>query len=159
MKMNWECLDQDYCFRASAPLFGNIRVERHGETRPWSINWSVPGYSNTLIEGEWDSSEAAMKAAEDHVFASIMQFLGASDDDGWLPMEDAPTDGTPVQVYATTEGWDGHGVVCAALYGSQWRIYGVINGMPGPDRLDHSVQWLAEVQPKKWRPLTASPKN
>ncbi len=67
MPLNWECLDPDYCHRAPAPLFGNIRVERHGSTRGWSVNWSVPGYSASLIAGEWPDAEAAKRAAETHV--------------------------------------------------------------------------------------------
>jgi hypothetical protein len=62
MPLDWECLDPDYCHRAPAPLFGNIRVERHGAKRGWSVNWSVSGYSASLIAGEWPDAEAAMRA-------------------------------------------------------------------------------------------------
>lgn len=159
MKLNWECLNEDYCFRTPAPLFGNIRVERYSENKRWSIDWSVPGYGASLTDDKWDTAEEAMKAAEDYIAEACAKFLGVTPDHEWRSMDDAPTDGTPVEVYAGAQGWDGKGVVCAAFYGRQWRIYGVINGMPGPDRNQHSVQWLSEIEPEMWRPLPAGPGN
>ena len=67
MSLTWECLDAEFAHRAPAPLFGTIRVERRHTQGPWEINWSVPGHSAKLIEGEWPDAETAMRAAEAHV--------------------------------------------------------------------------------------------
>jgi hypothetical protein len=159
MKLNWECLNEDYCYRTPAPLFGSIRVERYSENNPWGVSYSIPGYSDTLIEGEWEDAESAMKAAEDHIFSECRKLLDEPEGEGWRLIEDgAPTDGTPVQVYAGCQGWNGKGVVCAAYHCNQWRIYGIINGMPKPERIS-VVQWLSEIQPTHWRPLPDGPEE
>ena len=59
----WECLDGKH-FRAKAPLFGYIRVERWSEDMPWEVNWSVPGFTSTLIDGIWDNLADAFAAVE-----------------------------------------------------------------------------------------------
>lgn len=71
MRLTWECLSPDCCYRSEAPLFGNIRVERNGVNDLWSVNWSVPGYSATLVEGEWPDAHSAMGAAERHVHGAL----------------------------------------------------------------------------------------
>ena len=71
----WECLYEEFAFRAAAPLFGSIRVERFSTSRPWQINWSVPGYCDTLLAGEWADAESAMKAAEEHVAEICQSFV------------------------------------------------------------------------------------
>lgn len=63
-------------YRADAPLFGSIRAESYNGGTEWLVNWSAPGISDTLIEGEWDNPEAAMKAAEDHVSSAISLHAG-----------------------------------------------------------------------------------
>ncbi|MBW3243304.1 hypothetical protein KUV57_11410 [Epibacterium sp. DP7N7-1] len=67
----WECLSPETCYRAEAPLFGNIRVERNGTKKLWSVNWSVPGYSASLINGDWPDAHSAMGAAEHHVRVAL----------------------------------------------------------------------------------------
>lgn len=66
-RLQWECLDADFAYRATAPLFGTIRVERHSTEANWHVNWSVPGFSDRLLEGAWPSAESAMHAASTHV--------------------------------------------------------------------------------------------
>lgn len=69
-KLQWECLHEERCFRAPAPLFGSIRVERFSLADKWEVLWSVPGYCATLIEGEWPNADAAKEVAETHVKAA-----------------------------------------------------------------------------------------
>lgn len=76
MPLNWECLHADVAHRAPAPLFGSIRVERRHSRAGWEVNWSVPGYSARLIEGEWPDADAAMRAAEAHVASICAQHAG-----------------------------------------------------------------------------------
>lgn len=49
-------------YRAPAPLFGNIRIEQWGED--WHVNWSVPGFSDSFVHGEFIGPDEAMKAAQ-----------------------------------------------------------------------------------------------
>lgn len=49
-------------YRAKAPLFGHIRVEGYGDD--WVVQWSVPGFCDTFVHGEFEGPEAAMKAAQ-----------------------------------------------------------------------------------------------
>lgn len=72
--LKWETYDPEYAFRADLPLFGSVRVERLG-TRGWMINWSVPGYSSTLIEGERPDAEVAKSLANAHVKKVLEEFL------------------------------------------------------------------------------------
>ncbi|MCW3783889.1 hypothetical protein [Defluviimonas salinarum] len=67
MILQWECLHEEFAYRAPAPLFGSIRVERSSQGAEWSVTWSVPGYSDTLIEGSWPDADTAKRAAEEHV--------------------------------------------------------------------------------------------
>lgn len=76
--LTWECLQEDFAYRAEAPLFGSIRVERYSPDAQWEINWSVPGYSEKLVKGSWPTAEAAMRAASDHVSAVMALAPGAS---------------------------------------------------------------------------------
>lgn len=71
----WECLQEGRSHRAPAPLFGSIRVERYSDDGRWSVNWSVPGYSNTLVEGDWPDADAAKAAAQTHVSAALARAL------------------------------------------------------------------------------------
>lgn len=70
MPLQWEVLQENFSHRAPAPLFGSIRVERYASFKPWLINWSVPGFSDTLIEGKWENLNDAKRAAEKHVRAA-----------------------------------------------------------------------------------------
>lgn len=74
LPLKWEALSER-AYRADAPLFGSIRVEKYkGDC--WSVDWSAPGISDTLIEGEWSTREAAMKAAEEHVTSALSLHAG-----------------------------------------------------------------------------------
>lgn len=66
-QLQWECIKPDYLYVAPAPLFGSIRVERYLHSDPWNADWSVPGFRNTLLPGDFPTAEAAMKAVDDHV--------------------------------------------------------------------------------------------
>jgi hypothetical protein len=74
LPLQWQTLSER-AYRADAPLFGSIRVENY-KGHCWSVNWSAPGISDTLIEGEWDTPEAAMRAAEDHVSSELSLHAG-----------------------------------------------------------------------------------
>jgi len=47
---------------AEAPLFGRIRVESYGDC--FHVEYSVPGYSNTFVEGRFATDGMAKEAAE-----------------------------------------------------------------------------------------------
>lgn len=49
-------------YRAPAPLFGHIRVEQWGDD--WVVNWSVPGFSDSFVHGEFIGPYEAMEAAQ-----------------------------------------------------------------------------------------------
>lgn len=57
----WERLGGDH-YRAKCPLFGNLRIERYGGD--FMVNWSVPGYCNSFIEGEFATLSAAAEATQ-----------------------------------------------------------------------------------------------
>lgn len=59
--LEWEHLGGDF-FRASAPLFGNIRVERYGDF--FTVSYSVPGFSDVFVEGDFGSADEAKVAAQ-----------------------------------------------------------------------------------------------
>lgn len=78
------------------------------------------------------------------------------DENGWLPIETAPKDDTPVLVWADAEGWRGQFArVCASYHRGMWRVYGPILGEPDGD--GRSRQWLGEVSPTHWQPLPNPP--
>jgi hypothetical protein len=110
--LSWERLDDTGRFwRAPAPLFGNIRVEAYGG--PYRIAYSVPGFSHTFTEGEFDTPEVAMRAAQADYQSRI---LAALDMDalaqeveamvGWRDIATAPKDGTEILVWAQWD-WEG----------------------------------------------------
>lgn len=68
--LQWEVLHSSHCYRAPAPLFGSIRVERYGEG-PWLVQWSVPGICDQLIDAEFETAAAAMDAADAYVAAAL----------------------------------------------------------------------------------------
>lgn len=75
MTLQWETLNPNMGFRAPAPLFGFIRVERYREEDGWEINWSAPGYTDTLLEGEWPDAESAKQHVETHVREVSRMFI------------------------------------------------------------------------------------
>lgn len=69
----------DWVFRygawhAPAPLFGRIRVEDYGSGL-WLVNYSVPGFCDTFVEGEFPSAEQAKAAAQERVALRLREFL------------------------------------------------------------------------------------
>ena len=58
----WEELGESQ-YRATAPLFGNLRVERYGGS-DWMAVWSVPGFSDTFVDGVFQSAESAKGAMQ-----------------------------------------------------------------------------------------------
>jgi hypothetical protein len=72
----WEALDSSGgYFRAAAPLFGTIRIERLGVDRPFFVSWSVPGFCAAFIKGEFPTVEAAKAAAQADYAARIIAAL------------------------------------------------------------------------------------
>jgi Lar family restriction alleviation protein len=59
--LEWEEIGSGF-YRAKAPLFGNIRVEKYG-TR-FTVCYSLPGYSDTFTPGDFATAEAAKTAAQ-----------------------------------------------------------------------------------------------
>lgn len=57
-------------WRAPAPLFGHIRLEKYGSD--WVVQWSVPGFCDAFVEGEFDDLQDAMDAAQTK-YADLMQ--------------------------------------------------------------------------------------
>lgn len=59
--LDWEAIGSGF-FRAPAPLFGNIRVEKYGSL--FTTCYSLPGYSNTFAEGAFATADEAKAACE-----------------------------------------------------------------------------------------------
>lgn len=60
----WEHLGHlgSHFYKAPCPLFGSIRIERYSGR--YSLHWSVPGYSNSFTDEEYDTAEETMEAAQ-----------------------------------------------------------------------------------------------
>lgn len=67
--LEWEKLS-DNCYRAKAPLFGNLRVETYGG-KTWLSQWSVPGYCDSFVDGDFHSADEAKAATEARVLACL----------------------------------------------------------------------------------------
>ena len=68
-ELAWEMLDEDgNWWRSPAPLFGSIRVENYGSG--FTVNWSAPGITDTLVCGNWPDAKAAQAAAQAHADAA-----------------------------------------------------------------------------------------
>lgn len=74
----WEQLGEK-AWRAPSPLFGTFRVECYGG-RPWQALWSVPGFCDTFVEGEFATTDDAKQAIESRIRAALV-----SPGDGWQP--------------------------------------------------------------------------
>ncbi|KQS90330.1 hypothetical protein [Rhizobium sp. Leaf386] len=62
-------------YRAKAPLFGNIRIEKYGPK--FTTCYSVPGYSNVFAEGEFSTVREAKAAAETEYQSRMFAALSA----------------------------------------------------------------------------------
>jgi hypothetical protein len=71
----WEQLGAR-AWRAPSPLFGSFRVEKYGSSA-WQALWSVPGFCDTFVEGDFDSPEGAMQAIEARILAALEPAPGA----------------------------------------------------------------------------------
>lgn len=65
-----------YTYRTAAPLFGSLRIESYSDTG-WSALYSVPGYCDTFVEGEFPTVAAAMEAVQAEHDRRILSALTA----------------------------------------------------------------------------------
>jgi len=70
----WEELSERH-YRVIMAEEMSWRCESYTDGR-WFLTWSVPGYCDTLIQGEWDTAEQAKAAANAHHKAHVMKMLG-----------------------------------------------------------------------------------
>lgn len=70
--LGWDDMGGDFA-RAAAPLFGNIRVEKYSDN--FTVAWSVPGFTDTLTDGEWATFADAKAAAQADYTARICAAL------------------------------------------------------------------------------------
>lgn len=70
--LSWVHLGGHY-FRAAAPLFGSIRLEKFGDE--FLVLYSVPGFSDEFVAGNFDSPQSAMDAAEHEYQRRMEEFL------------------------------------------------------------------------------------
>jgi hypothetical protein len=75
--LQWEHLG-GYFYRAPAPLFGNIRIESFGAHSRFTVEYSIPGHSNTFVEGDFDTAELAMAAGEQEYQRRMKAAMGVS---------------------------------------------------------------------------------
>ena len=68
----WEHAN-DYLFLSELFIFGIIRVEKYGSG--WQVNWSMPGFSGTFVEGEFDTADEAKTAAQADYERRILEAL------------------------------------------------------------------------------------
>lgn len=59
----WDKLSET-TYRVDALMFGNIRIENYGFG--WEVLWSVPGFCDTLVKGDFTTLELAQAAAQTH---------------------------------------------------------------------------------------------
>lgn len=59
--LEWEEIGSGF-YRARAPLFGNIRVEKYGKR--FTVCYSLPGYSDTFTPGDFATADEAKTAAQ-----------------------------------------------------------------------------------------------
>ena len=74
----------------------------------------------------------------------------------WKDISEAPTDGTPVLLWADSAGFSNKfaRITGAFNYGA-WRIYGPVFGEP--TNFSETAQWLGEVRPILYQDLPAAP--
>ncbi|MET3601851.1 hypothetical protein [Martelella mangrovi] len=60
-----------HCHRAKAPVFGSINVSRTHAGASWQIFWSIPGFTDLLMEESFPTATEAMKATDNHIAAVL----------------------------------------------------------------------------------------
>jgi len=65
----WEKLG-DRAWRAPSPFFGSFRVECYGGG-PWQALWSVPGFCDTFVDGDFAGPDDAKQAIDARICAAI----------------------------------------------------------------------------------------
>jgi hypothetical protein len=79
----------------------------------------------------------------------------------WQTMETAPKDGSPVLLYAVTNGWEHNGFSRVAGYwdGYGWALYGCCDGEPKASEIPayQKVQRLGQCTPARWAELPDDP--
>lgn len=70
----WEQLG-DRAWRAPSPFFGSFRVECYGG--PWQALWSVPGFCDTFVDGDFTTPDDAKRAIDARIRAALQPDLDA----------------------------------------------------------------------------------
>ncbi|WP_420010617.1 hypothetical protein [Tateyamaria sp.] len=68
----WEPLGMRQ-FKAKAPLFGNIRIEKWGSKL--NVLWSVPGLCASFIDGDFPDEDTAKAAAQTEFERRILEVV------------------------------------------------------------------------------------
>ena len=76
-KLEWEPIDGGNAFRASALVFGWIRIESY-TIHNWQVQWSVPGICNILLPSVFSTPDEAKAAAQADYEARILSALEPS---------------------------------------------------------------------------------
>lgn len=71
--LEWEKLHENF-YRVYLIGDVNFRVETYNQ-ETWICLYSVPGYCNTLVDGKFNSAEAAKAAAQSHYEKLILEAL------------------------------------------------------------------------------------
>jgi hypothetical protein len=71
--LEWEKLHESF-YRVYFVGDVNFRVETYNQ-KTWICLYSVPGYCNTLVEGEFKSADEAKDAAQSHYEKLILEAL------------------------------------------------------------------------------------
>ena len=72
--LGWEKLSERL-YRVMMAEKMSWRCESYNDGR-WFLTWSVPGYCDTLIHGEWDTLEQAKAVANAHHKAQLSKAMG-----------------------------------------------------------------------------------
>jgi len=87
----WEKLGER-AWRAPSPFFGSFRVECYGGG-PWQALWSVPGFCDTFVDGDFAGPDDAKQAIDARIRAALQPDPDARQADlakAWQPIETAP---------------------------------------------------------------------
>lgn len=93
----------------------------------------------------------------DKAAKEIRALRAKQNDAGWMPIETAPQDMTPILLWANRYGWEHKGFsrVTGFWDGYGWSIYGCAGGEPKPGYREQ--QRLDSCNPTHWMPLPAPP--